>query len=64
MILVPCHRGIGANGALTGFAGGIEAKTKLLALEAKIASAAKQAAQKDSLPGIVANFNRSITHAG
>jgi methylated-DNA-[protein]-cysteine S-methyltransferase len=44
-IVVPCHRVIGANGALTGFAGGIEAKAKLLALEAKIASTAKQAAQ-------------------
>jgi hypothetical protein len=37
---------IGANGALTGFAGGLEAKAKLLALEAKLASTAKQAAQK------------------
>ena len=33
-IVVPCHRVIGANGALTGFAGGLEAKAKLLALEA------------------------------
>lgn len=45
-IVVPCHRVIGANGALTGFAGGLEAKAKLLALEAKLASAARQAAQK------------------
>jgi methylated-DNA-[protein]-cysteine S-methyltransferase len=44
-IVVPCHRVIGANGALTGFAGGLEAKAQLLALEAKIASA-KPAAQK------------------
>ena len=33
-IIVPCHRVVGANGALTGFAGGLEAKAKLLALEA------------------------------
>ena len=34
-IVVPCHRVIGANGSLTGFAGGLDAKAKLLALEAK-----------------------------
>ncbi|MPZ78711.1 MAG: methylated-DNA--[protein]-cysteine S-methyltransferase [Deltaproteobacteria bacterium] len=33
-IVVPCHRVVGANGALTGFAGGLEVKAKLLALEA------------------------------
>lgn len=32
-IIAPCHRVIGANGALTGFAGGLEAKKRLLALE-------------------------------
>ena len=32
-IIVPCHRVLGASGALTGFAGGIEAKRALLALE-------------------------------
>lgn len=34
-IIAPCHRVIGANGALTGFAGGLKAKEYLLALEAK-----------------------------
>jgi methylated-DNA-[protein]-cysteine S-methyltransferase len=29
-IIVPCHRVIGANGALTGFAGGMAAKRWLL----------------------------------
>lgn len=29
-IVVPCHRVIGANGALTGYAGGLERKTYLL----------------------------------
>lgn len=33
-IVVPCHRVVGTNGALTGFAGGLEVKAKLLALEA------------------------------
>lgn len=34
-IIVACHRVIGASGALTGFAGGIEAKATLLKLENK-----------------------------
>lgn len=33
-VFVPCHRIVGANGALTGFAGGLEAKRLLLDLEA------------------------------
>ena len=33
-IVVPCHRVIGANGALTGFAGGLDVKAKLLDFEA------------------------------
>ncbi|MDR3250742.1 MAG: methylated-DNA--[protein]-cysteine S-methyltransferase [Tannerella sp.] len=32
-ILVPCHRVIGADGKLTGYAGGLDAKQKLLNLE-------------------------------
>jgi methylated-DNA-[protein]-cysteine S-methyltransferase len=34
-IVVPCHRVIGFSGKLTGFAGGLEAKAHLLALEGK-----------------------------
>lgn len=33
MIVIPCHRVIGANGKLVGYAGGIEVKEKLLKLE-------------------------------
>ncbi|AYC37691.1 methylated-DNA--[protein]-cysteine S-methyltransferase [Streptomyces griseorubiginosus] len=33
LILRPCHRVIGANGSLTGYAGGLERKTALLTLE-------------------------------
>jgi methylated-DNA-[protein]-cysteine S-methyltransferase len=33
LILRPCHRVIGANGTLTGYAGGLERKTALLTLE-------------------------------
>ena len=32
-IVAPCHRVVGANGALTGFAGGLAVKAQLLALE-------------------------------
>ena len=32
-IVVPCHRVIGANGTLTGYAGGLERKQVLLGLE-------------------------------
>jgi methylated-DNA-[protein]-cysteine S-methyltransferase len=32
-IVVPCHRVIGSSGALTGFAGGLDVKSKLLAFE-------------------------------
>lgn len=32
-ILIPCHRVLGAGGALTGYAGGLEKKTFLLKLE-------------------------------
>lgn len=32
-IIVPCHRVIGSDGSLTGFAGGIEVKKRLLQLE-------------------------------
>ncbi len=38
-ILIPCHRVIGANGRLTGFAGGLEAKAWLLGREAGRATA-------------------------
>jgi methylated-DNA-[protein]-cysteine S-methyltransferase len=33
-VIVPCHRVIGAAGALTGYGGGLERKRHLLALEA------------------------------
>ena len=32
-IIVPCHRVVGTNGSLTGYAGGIEKKIQLLELE-------------------------------
>ena len=32
-IIIPCHRVVGSNGSLTGYAGGLETKRKLLNLE-------------------------------
>lgn len=32
-VIIPCHRVVGANGSLTGYAGGIPTKVKLLELE-------------------------------
>ena len=32
-IIVPCHRIVGSNGSLTGYAGGLAKKRALLALE-------------------------------
>jgi methylated-DNA-[protein]-cysteine S-methyltransferase len=36
-IIVPCHRIIGRDGALTGYAGGLDRKARLLALEQRAA---------------------------
>lgn len=32
-IIIPCHRVVGANGSLTGYAGGLQTKIQLLTLE-------------------------------
>ena len=32
-LIIPCHRVVGANGSLTGYAGGIDKKKKLLVME-------------------------------
>ena len=36
VIIIPCHRVIGANGSLTGFGGGLENKEFLLKLEGRL----------------------------
>ena len=42
-IIVPCHRIVGSDGALVGYAGGLSAKQKLLVLEnAKFGQSANQ----------------------
>ena len=32
-LIIPCHRVVGTNGSLTGYAGGIDKKVRLLTLE-------------------------------
>ncbi len=32
-IIIPCHRVVGSSGSLTGYAGGIDKKVRLLTLE-------------------------------
>lgn len=32
-IIIPCHRVVGTNGSLTGYAGGVDKKRRLLELE-------------------------------
>ena len=41
-IIIPCHRVIGANGTLTGYAGGLEIKRFLLDLEESVLAAAHE----------------------
>lgn len=38
-IVIPCHRVVGANGSLTGYAGGLERKAALLELEQRMTGA-------------------------
>ena len=39
-IVVPCHRVVGSSGSLTGYAGGLERKTRLLEIEGVFAAEA------------------------
>lgn len=62
-IVVPCHRVIGQNGKLTGFAGGLEVKMQLLAMETRVENRCDQ----QSLPRLarcsVAALSKSSTEA-
>ena len=66
-IVVPCHRVIGSNGTLTGFAGGLEVKRFLLELEGAAGSIASMRRQSGDLShaqalrsGIMSSFSRVI----
>ena len=45
-VIVPCHRVLGSDGTLTGYAGGLERKTALLRLETAGGSASRPAARQ------------------
>jgi len=47
-IIVPCHRVVGSTGALTGFAGGLDVKAYLLALESGLPSLSRPTTDRDS----------------
>jgi methylated-DNA-[protein]-cysteine S-methyltransferase len=51
-IVIPCHRVIGANGALTGFGGGLETKAKLLALELQQATNCRSSFEAQKRPEV------------
>ena len=44
-LVIPCHRVVGTNGSLTGYAGGIDRKMKLLEME-RAGAGACEAAEK------------------
>lgn len=46
-IIVPCHRVLGTDGSLTGYAGGIEKKISLLMLEGAEIPASRQRAREE-----------------
>ncbi len=58
-IIVPCHRVVGSDGTLTGFAGGLEIKARLLQLEmgdqhgALKADSKTRLAQRDARQGLL-----------
>jgi methylated-DNA-[protein]-cysteine S-methyltransferase len=45
-IIVPCHRVIGADGSLTGYAGGLARKQALLQLEGALAPSSTSSAKR------------------
>ena len=57
-IIVPCHRVIGHSGKLTGFAGGLEAKARLLNLERASFVADEKVAWSDKKQAVSATYAR------
>jgi methylated-DNA-[protein]-cysteine S-methyltransferase len=57
-IVVPCHRVIGANGTLTGYAGGLHRKRYLLDLESRASQPQLFADDADSAAGVTSSTTR------
>jgi methylated-DNA-[protein]-cysteine S-methyltransferase len=62
-IVVPCHRVVGAQGALTGFAYGVERKAALLALERRTSRYVSQTPSANSGTPIAVRATPSATTA-
>lgn len=62
-IVVPCHRVIGASGALTGFAGGTAAKKRLLDLERRYAPPRLSVRTAADDPRLAEMFAKGLTAA-
>lgn len=60
-IIVPCHRVIGSNGALTGFAAGVDKKRALLEHEQRFIPGRLSVRGKDDTPEIAEIFSRGLT---
>ena len=60
-IIMPCHRVVGADGSLTGYAGGIDVKRRLLELEGADLSRlyAPKAVSKEPMPKTVSKASSS-----
>ena len=63
-IVVPCHRVIGVNGSLTGFAGGMAAKKFLLDLEQRHRGSRLPIRQGDEDPRLMEMFSKGLTGPG
>ena len=55
-IVIPCHRIVGSNGSLTGYAGGLDKKHALLELEGALPAAAVRARARVQAPETMALF--------
>jgi len=60
-IIVPCHRVIGSNGTLTGFAAGVDKKRALLEHEQRFNPGRLSVRRKDDTPEIAEIFSRGLT---
>ena len=60
-IIVPCHRVIGSNGALTGFAAGVDKKRALLEHEKRFVPGRLPVRKKNEDPEVAEIFSRGLT---